>query len=95
MNRSIAGASIKGAVAVDALDLDINLLELMRQRARINDRSIGEQSDDEVLRIGSQADVEFAPAAAIILAVGADFPFAFAKDFQAGGVEDEMLDGLG
>lgn len=36
--------------------------------------------------------MQFAPGAPFILAVGANFPLAFAEDFQAAGIEDEMLD---
>ena len=95
MDGSIAGASVVRAIAVDAFDWRLNLLELTRQGARINDRRIGEQGDNHLLGVSVNADVEFAPPAAVILAVGADFPLAFAEDFQAGGVEDEMFDGLG
>ena len=94
MNGSVAAASVVGAIAVDALNFGIKLLELTRQAARINDRGIGQQRHDQLLGVGIQADVQLAPAAAIILAVGADFPLAFAEDFQARGINDEMFDGL-
>ncbi len=95
MNRSVAGASVVGAVAINALDWRLNLLELTRQGARINDRRIGQQGNNNLLGVSVNADVQLAPLAAIILAVGADFPLAFAKDFQARSINNEMFDGLG
>ncbi len=94
MDGSIAGASVVRAIAIDALDWSINLSELTRQGARINDIGIRQQRHDELLGVGIQADVELAPAAAIILTVRADFPLAFAEDFQSGGIEDEVFDGF-
>ena len=95
MNGFVAGASIKSAIAIDTLDGRLDLFEMARQRARVNDIGVGEQGRDDLLRVGIQADVEFAPAAAVILAVGADLPLAFAEDFQTGGINDEVSDGLG
>src|SRR5512138_1235183 len=94
MNGAIALARIKGAAAVDALDGRFNLLELARQRAWINHRAVGEQSGDDLLRVGIHAEVELAPAAAIILAMGADFPFALAQDLQAEASKTRCLMGL-
>jgi hypothetical protein len=71
------------------------LLELTRQAARINDAFIRQYSRDDLLGSGVHGDVEFAPDAAIILAMSADFRFTFAEDFQAGGIKDEMADELG
>src|SRR5690242_4430425 len=87
VNGTVTLACVERPIAIDALDRPLDLLKLARQRARVNDRCIGEQGGDDLLRVGIDADMELTPAAAIILAVGADFPFAFTKDFESRRIE--------
>ncbi len=39
---------------------------------------------------GIQRQVELAPHSSLLLAVFANFPFAFAIDLEAGGIDDQM-----
>lgn len=52
MNGSVALARVETPISVDALDRDIYLLESARQSAWINDIVIGDDSRDDLLRVG-------------------------------------------
>src|ERR1043165_2708682 len=94
MDGAIAGASIVCAVGIDALDGRLDLFEQAGQGAWINHVLIRQQSNDNLLRVGIQTDVQFAPGAALAGFMGFDEPLAFAEDFKTGGVKDKVFDGF-
>ena len=84
IERVVASLLVAGAVGADLFDLSRRVLKRIRQGFGVADIVRAGHDADDFERRFIHAEVEFAPGPAFPDAVLADFPFAFAVDFDAG-----------
>jgi hypothetical protein len=90
VERVIAFPPVVGAVGADLFDLSGRVLEQIRQDFGVADViRAGHHIDDFESRF-IVAEVEFAPGPAFPDPALADFPFAFAIDFNVGRIRHQM-----
>jgi len=89
-DRVIAVAAIIRAIGRDLAQLILNLFQQVRKYLRVFE-TIGRDDYGHKLKGGlAYPNMEFAPGAAATPSVLAHFPFAFAVDFDAGGVHHQV-----
>jgi len=90
IERIVASPLIVGAVGADLFDLSGHILKQIRQGFGITDIVRAGHDADDFERRFIHAEVEFAPGPAFPDTVLADFPLAFAVNFDAGRVYNQM-----
>src|SRR5262245_4233461 len=90
IERVLAYPLVVGAVGADLFDLSGHVLKQIWQGLGVDDIvRAGHDADDFERRL-INAEVEFAPGPAFPDAVLADFPFAFAVNFDAGRIHRQV-----
>src|SRR6185295_4475827 len=89
-NRFVTEPLIIRAVRAHLLDFALYVGEQFRQHLGVADVIGASTGYDDFARRGVHAKMKFAPSAPLAPAVLADFPLAFAVDFDAGRVNHQL-----
>ena len=88
--RFIAPAFVIGAIAADLLNLALDLLKQIFDDLRVGNIVGRHHRGDNLARRFVGANVQFSPRPTLAVAVLTNFPFAFAKDFDARRIDHQM-----